>query len=151
VDHAPNRADECFQYDMLGDLEKAKRVMRSLAFKHELKDMKVLNPGKLLVENVYWNDDPVHPTVEGYKVVLNTVVSGLEAKLSSEASTTNSVDTSGTKRVASDFLVGPDRRKSWVSAGAGRGGQNWTSCSVSQWQRGRGGSWRRGRRMRRGY
>jgi hypothetical protein len=152
VDHAPNRADECFQEDMLGDMEKAKRVMRSLAFKHELKDMKVLNPGKLLVKNVYWNIDPVHPTVESYKEVINTVVSGLEARANSDVSAANSVESSGSKRVAGDFLVGPDRRPSWVSAcGSGCGGQNWTSCSVPQWQRGHGGGWRRGRRMRRGY
>jgi hypothetical protein len=47
--HAPNRADEGFQETMMERLEKAKRTMRSLAFKHSMKSMMVLNPWEAVV------------------------------------------------------------------------------------------------------
>jgi hypothetical protein len=51
-DHAPNRSEEGFQEDILEGLEKG--VMRSLAFRHDLKDMKIINPGKLLIQSIPW-------------------------------------------------------------------------------------------------
>jgi hypothetical protein len=154
-DHAPNRAEEGFLEDMLEGLDKAKRVMRSLAFKHGMKEMKIFNAGKLLADQSLWTeDDPVHPTVAGYKLIISSLVAGLEAGLNAEAAACPSEALEGQKRESSSQLTGPDRRLHWVSANSGSGqggnGLNWTSCSVRQWPRNRGG-WRGWRGKRRGF
>jgi hypothetical protein len=58
---------------MLLEKEKAKRNMRSLAFKHNLKDMKIVNPGRVLEDSQLWGPDPVHPSVD----LLTNLVKGL--------------------------------------------------------------------------
>jgi hypothetical protein len=115
-----------------------------------MKSMKVLNPGKLLFEPGLWSEDPVHPTVDGYKKVIEFIVAGLEAASNVEASSSMSTESEGQKRDASEFLAGPDRRPYWVSGAGVGGGQTWTSCNTRQWPRTRGGGWRSGGRMRRG-
>jgi hypothetical protein len=99
-----------------------------------------------------WSEDPVHPTVEGYKKVIDFMMSGLEAASNAEASSKASIlEPEGQKRDASEYLAGPDRRPYWVSKSGGLGGQYWTMCSTRQWPRSRGGGWRGGGRMRRGH
>jgi hypothetical protein len=58
--------------------------MRSLAFKHGLKSMRIVNPAKMLLDQELWCNDPVHPTIDGYKKIINSIVNGLEAARSSE-------------------------------------------------------------------
>jgi hypothetical protein len=147
-EHAPNRQEEDFLEKLLDNLEKAKRTMRSLAFKHNLKDMKIVNPGRVLEESHLWGQDPVHPTVDGYKLLLNNLVRGLDSSCNKEVESTQAE-----KRPASESLVGPVRRPHWISGtGPGSGGQELASCSYrGGWRGCRGGrGWRRGRWHRRG-
>jgi hypothetical protein len=148
-DHAPNRSDEGFQEDILEGLEKAKRVMRSLAFRHDLKDMKIINPGKLLMEPALWGEDPVHPLVDGYKKIIDFVLAGLEAGGSTDTAVLTQPQPSQ-KRDSTEQLTGPARRPHWVAGGQfASSSQDWATC-MSSWPRGRGRGWRGGRGYRRG-
>jgi hypothetical protein len=48
VDHAPNRSEEKFINNMLEGLDKTKKTQRSLAFRHGLEAMKIINPSRSL-------------------------------------------------------------------------------------------------------
>jgi hypothetical protein len=145
ADHAPNRADENFVDSQLDGLDKAKRMLRSVAFKHGLKEMKIVNPARELADPSLWNGDPVHPTAEAYRRVLDYLVKGLEAAASTAAIP---VATPGQKkRPADEHLAGPSRRPFWISSASSS--QDWVSCRGPGYPvqpgRGRGGGWR-GRR-----
>jgi hypothetical protein len=133
-EHAPNRQEEDFQEKLLDGLEKAKRTMRSLAFKHGMKDMKIINPGRFLESSSLWGTDPVHPTVDGYRILLDSIVGGLDVL--SEGDTAKQAE----KRPASDQLVGPARRPYWISAATpAPGGQEFVTCNSGGGRGGRGG------------
>jgi hypothetical protein len=149
-EHAPNRADEDFQEKIMDGLEKAKRTMRSLAFKHGLKDMKIINPGRILESGEFWGVDPVHPTVDGYRKLLDTIITNLVAATGDKFRETEQQQL---KRPQSEQLVGPVRRPYWVTAGgATLEGQELASCSNGPRRGGRGGGGGRGGRwFRRGH
>jgi hypothetical protein len=64
-DQAPNRAEESFTF-----------TLRSLAFKHGMKDMRAINQGKVVADQL-WDKVPVHPTPEGYRVLMDYIMEGL--------------------------------------------------------------------------
>jgi hypothetical protein len=133
---------------MLLEKEKAKRNMRSLAFKHNLKDMKIVNPGRVLEDSQLWGPDPVYPSVDGYQLLLTNLVKGLAGSCNKELE-----NSQAEKRPASEALVSPVRRPHWISGtGPSSSGQELASCSFrGGWRGGRGGrGWRRGRWHRRG-
>jgi hypothetical protein len=140
-EHAPNRADEGFLDSFLDSLEKTKRALRSLAFKRSMKDMKVINPAKVLVEDSLWGSDPVHPTADGYKTLLDYIIKVLD-----DTSNVAGLSSSGKKRATDDQLVGPSRRPFWIT-GPGSSSQDWTTCRGPGTNiRGRGRGWRGRRR-----
>jgi hypothetical protein len=73
---------------------------------------KILNPGRLLADPQYWGIDPVHPTISGYKKVVNYLVTALDNQNKSGA-----LATPAQKRPAEGNLAGPCRRPFWVSDG----------------------------------
>jgi hypothetical protein len=142
-EHAPNRQEEDFQETQLDGLEKAKRIMCSLAFKHNMKEMKIINPGRILESKGWWGSDPMHPTVDGYRALLDSIIGGLCAAADGGAAKQPE------KRPASDQLVGPARQPHWISAASpAPGGQEFVTCSSGRGRRGgaRGGRGSRGRR-----
>jgi hypothetical protein len=129
---------------MLEALDKTKRTLRSLAFKHKMKEMKILNPAKFLAEEHLWGTDPVHPTTEGYKLLVDYLV-----KVANDCCTPkkeHSTETPGEKKRGPDEqLAGPSRRPFWIT-GPGSNSQDWTSCRGLSGPRGRGRGWRGRRR-----
>jgi hypothetical protein len=147
ADHAPNRADEGFVDSILEALDKTKRTLQSLAFKHKLKVMKILNPAKFLAVEHLWESDPVHPTAKGYRLLVDYLV-----KFANDSCTNNSHTEANTtmqpaekKRRPDEQLAGPSRRQFWIT-GPGANSQDWTSCRGLSGPRGRGRGWRGKRR-----
>jgi hypothetical protein len=144
VDHAPNRSKEKFIDNMLDGLKRTKKTLRSPAFRHGLKAMKIINPSRSLVEPSLWDSDPVHPSSGAYKILLDYIVKALEAA----NSTTSISEVTPAKRPAEAQMTGPSRRPHWISTVPGNSAAEWTSCrgtSLGGGQgRGRGCSWERG-------
>jgi hypothetical protein len=145
ADHAPNRAEEGFVDSILEALDKTKRMLRSLAFKHKMKDMKILNPAKFLAEEHLWDNDLVHSTVEGYKLLIDYLVKVANDCCTSPKEELSISQPAEKKRGPDEQLTGPSRRPFWIT-GPGSNSQDWTSCRGLSRPRGRGRGWRGRRR-----
>jgi hypothetical protein len=76
-DHAPNIASVDHVPSMLAGLAGVQKLWRGMLFRERLRNTKVCNVGPQLEEIQWWLGDPVHPTTEGYTVVVDHIIRGL--------------------------------------------------------------------------
>jgi hypothetical protein len=67
--------------------------------------MKILNPGRILADQQLWGTDPVHPSISGYKKVVNFLVMALDFQNKAVA-----IEAKTQKRPAEEIMAGPSKR-----------------------------------------
>jgi hypothetical protein len=131
-DHVPNRSKGGFLEYILDSLATTRKTIRSLLFRHKIKNVRAINPSQMIAVPEMWEDDPVHPKEECYVKIVDFIIRGLEDMAVVETgpgSSTGSVkmaSSGGGKRSSDDQIVGPSRRPYWMTAGQQAGqSQDW--------------------------
>jgi hypothetical protein len=95
-EHASNRLQEFYRKTIIGRLERLKKSIRDFLLSSGIRNLKILAPLWLMAGpktadadlqaciDVLWDEDPVHPTEEGYKRLLD----GLRKMVAEESAKT---------------------------------------------------------------
>jgi hypothetical protein len=175
-DHVSNKDEDDFAEKLRKNLGECRDWIKDFLFTSDLRGCKILNPGKEIPvreegETVFWGDDPIHPTYEGYNRIIDAVVeeadrmSGILVKKRAGGSLNNPpkrpkldlrprwVEDNGNQplwRADMQGNRGGFRGRSFDGSGPwrgrGRGGRGYQhagySGKIKSWGRGRGGnSW----------
>jgi hypothetical protein len=123
-DHAPNVLDLGHVDSQLADLDATYKMWRGMLFKERAKCAKVCNAGPQLKQAMYWSEGPVHPTKQGYGVIVDYLVNAISALDKKRVVGADLDEQPARKRGADEPVDGWPKRNNW-SASAGIFANRW--------------------------
>jgi hypothetical protein len=116
-EHATNVAAADHVDAMMQALDHTHKLWRGIAFREKIKGLKICNTAKLLADKENWEDDPVHPSMSGYRKVAKFVMVGFDS-MTGEAGGSGGGGGGGGKRGRDDGEAAPSsipKRPAWVN------------------------------------
>jgi hypothetical protein len=78
-EHAPNIKMAGYPDSQVAEIEEHQRMWRGICFREKARNTKVVSAGHLVKESTWWDGDPVHPNMEGYKRFSKFITQGLRS------------------------------------------------------------------------
>jgi hypothetical protein len=132
-EHGPNVLEDDHADKMLAGTAAVQKLWRGMAFRSKIRNVKVSDVGAKVKEEVLWAD-PVHLTTNGYKLVAQHILGGLEAMEDKRRSAGDGDGGGDAKRRREDVGSGLTASKRAASTSG-----DYVTRQETGWRGGRGG------------